>query len=169
MDLERGPLSAWLTRRGRPRWRYRGDRARDGRVAAPAPWMRAGVKRGSSSSIRAPPAALSQTATRPPWASAIARTIASPRPVPPEARSRAASVRWKRSNDALALGGGDPGPVVLDDEAHALLPPRAPGVWAHRPRSATPLTGALDVQLHTPGPARGLAVHSMSKRTRPGT
>jgi hypothetical protein len=48
---------------------------------------------GSSSSILAPPPGLSPAVTRPWWAWAMARTIARPSPVPPEARSRAASVR----------------------------------------------------------------------------
>ena len=56
-------------------------------------------RREAGSSARSAPPSGRPAATCPPWP-AIARTIASPRPGPPEARSRAASVRWKRSKTA---------------------------------------------------------------------
>jgi tetraprenyl-beta-curcumene synthase len=48
---------------------------------------------GSSRIMRAPPSGETSARTEPPCASAIARTIANPRPVPPEERLRAESVR----------------------------------------------------------------------------
>ena len=52
----------------------------------------------SSISSFAPPIGDSPALARPPWASAMACTIARPSPAPPETRSRLGSVRWKRSN-----------------------------------------------------------------------
>ena len=98
----------------------RGRPARAGPALAPLPRtaggvvghprVRAGAKPGSSSSTRAPPSGDSPATTLPPWASAIARTIARPSPVPPDARSRAASVRWKRSKTRSRWSAGMPGP-----------------------------------------------------------
>jgi tetraprenyl-beta-curcumene synthase len=48
---------------------------------------------GNSRIMRAPPSGETSARTEPPCASAIARTIANPRPVPPEERLRAESVR----------------------------------------------------------------------------
>ncbi len=66
-------------------------------LAAPAPArVRAGEKPGSSISMLAPPSGETPADTVPPWASVMARTIARPSPAPPDARSLASSVRWKR-------------------------------------------------------------------------
>ena len=58
--------------------------------------------------VTAAPSRHPRSPRRPPCASAIARTIARPRPVPP--RVRAASPRAKRSNARSARSGSNPGP-----------------------------------------------------------
>ena len=64
---------------------------------------------GSVTTKRAPPPSASRSSTRPPWASATARTIASPRPLPPPAAVSPAP-RAKRSKIRSRSSGGTPGP-----------------------------------------------------------
>ena len=70
---------------------------------------------------RAPPPGASEARTVPLWASAIARTIESPRPAPPELRERARSVRYSRSNTRSRSSAGIPGPSSIT--ANAIRPP----------------------------------------------
>src|SRR3979411_3244637 len=63
--------------------RPRVSRRHPGRGRRPDPHP---IKPGSTSSTRAPCPLASASLTCPPWASAIARTIASPRPAPPPDR-----------------------------------------------------------------------------------
>ena len=81
------------------------------------------------------------TRTVPLWASAIARTIASPSPAPPLGRARPAAVGAVEALEhALALGRRDPGTVVDNHEADAIR--REPGdVETHE---AVVLIGVLD-------------------------
>ena len=68
--------------------------ARSSRCAEPGPASTAGAATAGSASENALPApSSSSTQTRPPWASAISRQIASPRPLPPRSRPRAGSTR----------------------------------------------------------------------------
>ena len=43
-----------------------------------------------------------------------------PRPLPPEARSREGSLRWKRSKTRSRSAGGMPEPVVVDADHQAV-------------------------------------------------
>ena len=76
----------------------------------------AAVKCGSSSAMRAPPSGDWQARDQPPWASAMARTMASPSPEPPETRARSGSVRYSLSNTRSRCCRWDPRPVVADRE-----------------------------------------------------
>ena len=87
------------------------------------------MKLGSSSSARRRPAKLSEATTRPPWASAIARTIARPEARPAGGAVAGCVGAVEAVEHALALRGGYPGPVVLYDEAH---PPTPGGFRAAR-------------------------------------
>ena len=108
----------------RPRQRRRAVRRRRRVAATRSP--RSGVRevvgapagswtRGSRTTKRAPGSA-SSSATSPPWASATARTIASPRPVEPP---RSPPARDEALEDPLAQLGRDAGAVVLDREHDA--------------------------------------------------
>ena len=97
-----------------------------------------GVKPGSASSTRAPrPPAGAATRTSPPCASAIARTIASPRPGPPDERERAGVGPVEPLEHALSVGLRNPGPVVDHGEAR-----RPPGSAATSSRTS-PVPGAV--------------------------
>src|SRR4051795_8846190 len=69
----------------------------------------------------APPPGAFAASTRPPWASTIPATIASPRPAPPLPRSRPPSARQKRSQSSSGEPVGRPGPWSGTSRA----PPRA--------------------------------------------
>ena len=64
----------------------------------------------------APPSAERPTATCPPWASAIARTIASPRPGPAGGAIARGIGAMEAIEDTLALIVRNARPVVLDPE-----------------------------------------------------
>ena len=67
--------------------------------------------------MRAPPAGAASAQTRPPWAEAIAWTIARPE-AGPAGIARAAPVQAVEAvEDRGALFDRDPGAVVVDDEA----------------------------------------------------
>ena len=114
---------------------------------------RAGVKPGSSSSKRAPVSGEAPAATLPPWATAMARTIASPRP---GAAGRAVACdvgAVEAVEDALALVRWDAGAVVFDDEADV---PAGQRTHAH-PHDARPARrcGRSRCRSDCGGPARG--------------
>lgn len=72
---------------------YRAGRRSPSSGARSTRAKRVGTKPGTSRTMRAPPSGAASARTEPPCASAIARTIAKPSPVPPEERLRAESVR----------------------------------------------------------------------------
>jgi FtsP/CotA-like multicopper oxidase with cupredoxin domain len=89
-------------------------------------------ERGSSTVKTAPPPGAFEAATRPPCASTIAATIASPSPAPARPRSRPPSARQKRSNSASDSAEGRPGP------------------WSRTASRTRPSAGATDTSMPVP-------------------
>ena len=106
---------------------------------------------GRRSRTTAPPPGLLAADAVPPWATAMARTMASPRPVPPSSRDRPVSGRAEALERVRQEAGREAGAVVadLDAEVRAV---RAGGEHDDRAARGEPQRVVQEVVDHLPDP-----------------
>ena len=130
---------------------------------------RSGARPGSpgiSSLTTAPPPGRWPAVTWPPCASAMARTMASPRPAPPSLRARSWSGRRNRSNACGRKSAGKPGPRSRTSITSA--GPSPSGRQHHvRPARGEPQRIVHQVVHGLPDPARVGRDHQPSRRVDP--
>src|SRR5205823_6347189 len=89
---------------------------------------------GRESETRKPPSGEGAALISPSCASAMLRQMASPRPVPPFARAREASTRWKRSKSCGSASLGTPG-AESSKSTRTRPPSRCAAMRTRPPRS----------------------------------